>query len=129
MATVAEIQKEIYEKIELLPKESIVDTLKRLLKKYPSTVRSKPSTWFIQSLFGVKIDNEFLSMPFIENLFQNADFEFYLNENKTHLFSQKTELLEHDFGKLTTISAFDAWQYYGMEVLEQAKEKMYVKIK
>lgn len=143
MATIAEIQKEIYDKIELLPLEALRET-DGILKKKISYITKKTASeksislaikkhspkdsFYIQSLFGIKIDTIFLSQAFIQNLFKNADFEFYLNEMETHLFSQNNELLSHDFGVLKPISALQAWTKYGLEPLENAKEKVYIKL-
>lgn len=97
------------------------------LKNKKTQVKTN-STWMIESLFGVKISQQFLYDELVEDLFKNASFEFYINKEKNTLFSQKNELLEHDFGKLTTISALNAFKKYGIETLEKAKEKVYVKL-
>lgn len=152
MATIEDVKKDVIEKIDLLPFDALKETediiksrIKYLAAKslvsqsstvgVSATIKRlsiKPaitdSIWQIQSLFGIKIDREFLTINFVENLFKNADFEFYLNKEKTHIFSQKNELLEHDFGKLKSISALDAFHEFGIEVLEKAKEKVYVKL-
>lgn len=131
MPTVAEIKKEIYEKIDLLPLEALQDAdneiRKRIKEKFSLPVNNE--AWLIQSLFGIKVDEYFLTPSFVENIFENADFEFYENDSKTHLFSQKNELLEHDFGKLHSISALDAFHKYGLKNLERSKEKVYIKVK
>lgn len=131
MPTVAEIKREIYEKIDLLPLDALQDTdneiRKRIKEKFSLPVNN--DVWIIQSLFGIKVDEYFLTPLFIESLFENADFEFYENNSKTYLFSQKNELLEHDFGTLTSISALDAFRKYGLKNLEKSKEKVYIKVK
>lgn len=102
--------------------------IRKRLKTIASSKKYLNYSWQIESLFGIKIDKEFLTIDFVENLFKNADFEFYVNKAETHIFSQKNELLEHDFGKLKSISALEAFQKYGIELLEKAKEKVYVKL-
>lgn len=139
--TVGEIKKEIYQEVPnsnvpvkrlYLEFQSVTKENLKLKRKIASLTPQKKvlsATWQIQSLFGIKIDKEFLTPKFVENLFKNADFEFYLNKEKTHIFSQKNELLELDFGKLKAISALDAFHELGIEVLEKAKESAYVKVK
>ena len=142
MTNIAEIQKDIFKKIDMLPLENLKEVENKIQRRFFSrskqnriatktnlTTSRKQISFLIESIFGIKIDHEFLNYHFIENLFKNADFKFYENETKTHLFSQKTELLEHDFGKLKTISALDAFHRYDLDRLETAKEKMYVKVK
>lgn len=154
MTTVEDVKKEVIEKIDLLPFEALKEaedvikirieylvtkfegstliTEKRFVSKVATQLNKLPSidsTWQIQSLFGIKVDKEFLTSDFVENLFKNADFEFYINKENTHIFSQNNELLEHDFGKLKSISALDAFHKFGIEVLEKAKESVYVKSK
>lgn len=93
-----------------------------------SKVNENNLSWQIESLFGLKIDTKYLTADFVENLFKNADFKFYLDEQKKYLFSQKNELLEHDFGTLVEISALEAYYQFGIENLEKTKEKVYVKL-
>lgn len=112
MTTTAELKKELYQKIEALPANALKDASdaidrikqKRTEKNYFNAppisgevlinylfqnYEVQRFDWQIQSLFGIKIDKEFLTIDFVENLFKNADFEFYQNKEKTHIFSQK----------------------------------------
>lgn len=97
--------------------------------KISFTYISTNNAWMIESLFGVKISYIFLNDELVEDLFKNANFCFYQNSEKTHLFSTHSDLLEHDFGSLSPISAFDALKFYGIENLEKAKEKLYIRVK
>lgn len=90
---------------------------------------TKPEdAWLITSFFNVKIDYKFLKDSLVENLFENANFIFFLNQNNDYLFIDTSELIEHDFGKLHPISAIEALKKFGLKRLEDAKEKSYIRI-
>ena len=90
---------------------------------------TKPEdTWLITSFFNIKIDYKFLEDSLVENLFKNADFNFFLNKRNDYLFTTTSELIEHDFGKLHPISAIEALKKFGLKRLEDAKEKSFVRI-
>ena len=98
-------------------------------KSSKKTYITKPEdTWLLSAFFDVKIDFDLLNDSIIENLFENAHFNFYLNEDEKFLFICTSEILEHDFGKLHPISGIDALKNFGLQKLEVAKEKGYVKV-
>ena len=90
---------------------------------------TKPEdAWLITSFFNIKIDYKFLKDSLVENLFENADFNFFLNQRNDYLFIATSELIEHDFGKLHPISAIEALKKFGLKRLEDAKEKSFIQI-
>ena len=90
---------------------------------------TKPEdSWLITSFFNIKIDYKFLKDSLVENLFENADFNFFLNQHNDYLFIATSELIEHDFGKLHPISAIEALKKFGLKRLEDAKEKSFIQI-
>ncbi len=97
-------------------------------KRARTYITNKDDVWRLNSFFDINVRFEELDDKFIEKLFLNADFQFYMNEEEDYLFIYETELLEYDFGKLKTISPINALRKYGLRKLEQAKEKVYVKV-
>ena len=90
---------------------------------------TKPEdAWLITSFFNIKIDYKFLRDSLVENLFENADLNFFLNQRNDYLFIANSELIEYDFGKLHPISAIESLKKFGLKRLEDAKEKSFVQI-
>ena len=90
---------------------------------------TKPEdAWLITSFFNIKIDYKFLKDSLVENLFENADFNFFLNQHNDYLFIATSELIEHNFGKLHPISAIEALKKFGLKRLEDAKEKSFIQV-
>ncbi|MEA5403188.1 hypothetical protein VB776_09705 [Arcicella sp. DC2W] len=97
-------------------------------EKIKTYITNKDDVWLLDAFFDINVSFDELDDKFIENLFLNADFQFYLNEEENYLFICNSELLEYDFGKLKVISPLNALRKYGLRKLEQAKEKVYVKV-
>ena len=102
---------------------------KRSISSSTRVYVTKPEdAWLITSFFNIKIDYKFLKDSLVENLFENADFNFFLNQRNDYLFIATSELIEYDFGKLHPISAIEALKKFGLKRLEDAKEKSFVQI-
>jgi hypothetical protein len=91
-------------------------------------IEKPEDAWIITSFFNIKIDYKFLKDSLVENLFENATFNFFLNQNNDYLFTDTSELIEHDFGKLHPISAIEALKKFGLKQLEEVKEKSYIRL-
>lgn len=64
----------------------------------------------------------------IMKFFEEAEFKFYVDKGGKFLFSNRNELFEMDFGELDELTALEALKKFGLENLENAKEKGYIKI-
>lgn len=90
--------------------------------------------WLIESIVGKQKTqkalaiNKTINSQFIESLFKNAPFSFYLSADGAYLVSSDDELTQLDFGPLTKISALAALQRFGLSALERAKEKTVVRL-
>lgn len=102
----------------------------RLIDFKPNQYLAEPERlWQIESIVGSKALNNSLFVSkkindrFIEALFENVPFSFYLDADETYLLGYNDELTQADFGPLSKISALAALRRYGVAALEQAKEK------
>lgn len=95
-----------------------------------SYIKAKGEVWKIRAFFGDITDDYYpkLSNEFVELLFANADFCFYLDKTERYLFLQISNDLEEEIGKLTPITALDALKRFGLDVLNEVKEKSYAKV-
>ena len=90
--------------------------------------------WYLDSLLGAdKVGRavkrtRLLDGNTVEKLFARVPFSFYTNASGTYLVSTRNELTEADFGPLQPIRAIDALKRFGLEILEKAKEKGYVRL-
>lgn len=90
--------------------------------------------WLLESVLGLSIvrntlrENHVLDADFVEQLFRQSPHSFYLNQAETWLFADYGDLNEAEGGPLKQITAFDALQRYGLKLLEEAKEKQYVRL-
>ena len=90
--------------------------------------------WRLESVLGSSIvratlrENHILDADFIELLFRQSPYSFYLNQAETWLFSDYGDLSEAEGGPLKPVTAFDALQRYGLTLLEAAKEEQYVRL-
>ena len=91
--------------------------------------------WMLESLFSkeqVLITllrrNRVIDTSFVKDLLKENHLVFYLNSNKTFLLANNSELFQNDFGKLTKINGIAAFKQFGIEKLEEAKEKGYVRL-
>lgn len=90
--------------------------------------------WFLESLLGSDIIKKALKRrgvvddQLIERLFSKDKHLYYLNQNRSYLLATSNELLEFDFGTLIPITALEALQQFGLEKMEEAKEKLYVRL-
>jgi hypothetical protein len=92
--------------------------------------------WKIKSIVGVeylfnyvKHKNNTFDEESIEKLFDEYKDLFYIDSNKNILSSFETDLLKAGFGKLQQLTAIEALQAFGIDKLEEAKEKGYTEIK
>ncbi len=91
--------------------------------------------WRLDSLIGstnvsrVVRQHPQLDSELIEKLFSDAPFQLYGNADETFLLSTKNELMEADFGPLHAITPLDALKRFGLDMLETAKEKGYVRVR
>ena len=90
--------------------------------------------WQLESLLGVEQltktaqKHRCIGSQTIEDLFQQASFTFYADTNEAYLFSHNNELYEADFGPLHEINSLDALKKFGLQVLENTKEKGFVRL-
>lgn len=76
------------------------------------------------------IKNKFtVNEKFIKSLFKTTKKQFYINENKTILFACNHENYIKQFGNLNHINTLEALDMFGLNVLEQTREKGYVRVK
>jgi hypothetical protein len=91
--------------------------------------------WKIKSIVGTtnlykfakkqKVFNE----KSIEKLFTEMEDLFFIDSRKNILSSFEGEILNAGFGKMQKISSIEALQAFGIDKLEEAKEKGYTEIK
>ena len=90
--------------------------------------------WQLESILGAEVirkklqRNHTLDARFVEQLFRQSPYLFYINQPETYLFSDYGDLDESDGGPLKQLTALDALQRYGLNLLEQSKEKQYVRL-
>lgn len=90
--------------------------------------------WLLEAVLGSTIvrdrlrEEPILDATFVELLFRQSPYSFYLNQAETYLFSGYDELSGAEGGPLKQLTAFDALQRYGLKLLEEAKEKQYVRL-
>lgn len=97
-------------------------------------VSSYQEIWRLESLLGPDVVREGLSKypvldaNFIERLFDQSTYSFYVDRSGSYLLSDTNELFESDFGLLIQLTALEALQRYGLSLLEESKEKGYVRL-
>lgn len=97
-------------------------------------LKSLDDFWKVRTLFHYNYIENFLknkgeiSDETIENLFNQASFEFFIDRDKKNLFSHDSQAFKNRFGDLHSISAIDALKNYGITKLEESNEKGYTKI-
>lgn len=90
--------------------------------------------WLLEAVLGSSVVRErldekhILDDDFVEQLFRQAPYFFYLNQAETWLFSDYNDLSEAEGGPLKQLTAFDSLQRFGLKLLEEAKEKQYVRL-
>lgn len=90
--------------------------------------------WLLESILGSVVvrdrlrEEPILDAAFVEQLFHHSPYSFYLNQAESYLFSDYDELDEAEGGPLKQLTAFNALQRYGLKILEEAKEKQYVRL-
>jgi|GEM_PF-4445657 len=94
-------------------------------------LKSREDVWKLRAFFPSIKDEMFpaLNNHYIEFLFSEADFKFYLDKEKQFLFINEEDNDIAYFGKLHSISALEALKRYGLATLEKAKERGRTKIK
>lgn len=108
----------------------------RPIRFYPSNYLSDfANFWQLEAIVGNDIIESTLveyagelSESSIQAMINKANRSYYLDANKRFLFSYTSELFEADFGPLTPINGLSALEIYGLQVLEVAREKSYVKL-
>jgi hypothetical protein len=91
--------------------------------------------WKIKSLLGdemlinylTKISNEFTETS-IEKLFADSKRSYFIDAGKNILSSSKSELLQSGYGELIQLTPLDALKMFGVDKLEEAKERGYTEI-
>lgn len=97
-------------------------------------VQGYEELWRVESILGSDIvrnslrKHHNLDASFIEHLFGQAPYFFYVNQQGTCLFSEYGDLSESNGGPLKRITALDALQRYGLKLIEESKEKLYVRL-
>lgn len=90
--------------------------------------------WWLEALVGSQTvmqqlkKNKHINDQFIEEMIKKCRGMFYLNERQDILFSTTNELLEFDFGTLVPLKPLETLQRFGLQKMEEASEKLYVKI-
>ncbi|GAB4033892.1 hypothetical protein [Spirosoma gilvum] len=90
--------------------------------------------WRLESILGAEIVRDSLSKhhvlnaTFIENLFSQAPYEFYIDQAEKYLFSNYAELSESKGGPLKPLTALESLLRYGLKRMEEAKEKQYIRL-
>lgn len=91
--------------------------------------------WKIKSLIGtpflinyVNNESKVLNEDSIEKLFEESHIRFFMDKRKNILSSSESELLETGFGKLIELPPLEALRLFGIDKLEEAKEKGYTEI-
>lgn len=118
--------------------EQTEENIKNLLSEYSfepnEYITSAKDIWLLESLFGKKdfkifmIRNQgYISTKAIEQLFEKSKIVFYVDSTHKILSSAKSQFLESQIGSLSELSIFDALKEFGLNKLEEAKEKSYAK--
>ncbi|QDK77857.1 hypothetical protein EXU85_04330 [Spirosoma sp. KCTC 42546] len=90
--------------------------------------------WRLESILGSDIVRDQLSKShvlnaeFIENLFTQAPYEFYIDQAERYLFSNYAKLPESKGGPLKPLTALETLQRYGLKRMEESKEKQYIRL-
>jgi len=102
----------------------------RYVKGSRKYVKSEGDVWKIRVFFETISDDLYpiLSDTVVEVIFSIASFCFYLDQRGSYLFIQTSKELESQIGELTPISALDALKRFGLDVLEEVKEKSYANV-
>ena len=97
-------------------------------------IQNYEEIWQIESILGSDVVRKGLSKyhildaNFIERLFSQAPYSFYINQPETYLFSDYGDISESNGGPLKQLTALDALQRYGLKLMEESKEKQYVRL-
>ena len=90
--------------------------------------------WRLESVLGSDVVRDslrkyrVLDANFVEHLFRKSTYAFYVNQTETYLFSDYGHISEENGGPLKQLTAFEAMQRYGLILLEESKEKQYVRL-
>ena len=90
--------------------------------------------WCLESIIRPDIVQEallkysVLDANFVESLLQQSPYYFYVDSLGKYLLSDDNELFQSDFGALNRLTALEAVQRYGLSLLEESKEKGYVRV-
>lgn len=92
--------------------------------------------WQMESIIGAEVIERSLQKQkkptldtrFVERLFRQSSYSFYIDSSEKYLISVHNELMESDFGPLTQLTSLDALRRYGLRLLEESKEKGYVRL-
>lgn len=93
------------------------------------TLFKKP-IWKFIAVFGKKyVECAITENKTIDEFLDNAPgWEFYTNADKTFCISANNELTRSSFGELTELTMKEAYNLFGIDILEEAREKQYCKI-
>lgn len=97
-------------------------------------VSSYEEIWRLESILGSEIvrdglsKSHILNAEFIENLFIQAPYEFYVDQAERYLFSNYANLTEAKGGPLKPLTALETLQRYGLKRMEESKEKQYIRL-
>lgn len=89
--------------------------------------------WRIRALIGsddilnfLKKENiQILNEENIIKILKDSKYKFYTDKNENVLSASDNELMRKRFGKLIELSIFDAIEKYGIELVENTREKGY----
>jgi|GEM_PF-6430328 len=112
---------------KVLLDEELIEFTKGYLETYTQL-------WWLEALVGSQTVMQHLKLTkrvddrFVEELIEKYRGLYYLDEPQEFLFSTTSELLESDFGRLSSIKPIEALKRFGLEKMEESKEKVFVKL-
>jgi hypothetical protein len=81
------------------------------------------------NLFDMLVNNELeLNDQIVEQSLRESSLQLYLNEEQSVLTFFPTDLLTIHFGKFRSIDIITGLNKFGLNLLEEAKEKAYAKV-
>jgi len=93
--------------------------------------------WVLKSLIGAdnilsvlkEMNSNTVDEGTIQFMFEKSRYNFFIDNHKSILSASNNQLINEKFGELKALSMIDALNIFGIEKLEETKEKGYSKIK
>ncbi len=98
----------------------------------PNTfISSEKDAWKILSLLGPSTftENTPINEDTLRKLFSESKYAFFIDSEVRILSSANSELISESLGPLTKIPILEAVDRFGIDNLEQAREKGYIMLK